>query len=59
MAVPLARLSFLTVHVIMLTTPAVIVAYPSQFAHAADGAWALRVPNVCHPLCFSHFFLML
>jgi hypothetical protein len=43
-AVPLACLPFLTAHVLVLATPAAIVAYPGQLAHAADGAGHCAYP---------------
>ncbi|CAO2163609.1 unnamed protein product [Urochloa humidicola] len=43
-AVPLACLPFLTAHVLVLATPAVVAAYPGQLAHAADGAGHCAYP---------------
>lgn len=44
LAVPLACLPFLTAHVLVLATPATVVAYPGQLAHAADGAGHCAYP---------------
>ena len=43
-AVPFACLPFLTAHVLVLATPATVVAYPGQLAHAADGAGHCAYP---------------
>ncbi|OEL36610.1 hypothetical protein BAE44_0002369 [Dichanthelium oligosanthes] len=44
LAVPLACLPFVTAHVLVLATPATVVAYPGQLANATDGVGHCAYP---------------
>ncbi|XP_004974634.1 uncharacterized protein LOC101770760 [Setaria italica] len=52
-AVPLACLPFLTAHVLVLATPAAVLAYPGQLAHAADSAGHCAYPTYAATLLLA------
>ncbi|OEL37424.1 hypothetical protein BAE44_0001557 [Dichanthelium oligosanthes] len=53
LAVPLACLPFLTAHVLVLATPATVVAYPGQLANAADCVGHCAYPAYAAPLLLA------
>ncbi|ONM01121.1 uncharacterized protein [Zea mays] len=53
LVVPLACLPFLTVHVLVLATPATVAAYPGQLAHAADGIGHCAYPTYAATLLLA------